>query len=189
MSNDLHIGESGTPEIGPPEPGPSRTPFRVAIVTGAAVLFVLVAVLLLPSGILLNPWFHGDQSSGAKRHVTPAGTQLLFGPAEQAYAAQIHVENLAMSRAENFLNQEVTTLAGDVVNTGNRSLQGLELSVEFSDTLRQVALRESRSVLDPPALAPGASRPFEISFEHVPTSWNMEQPAITVTALRFSDKN
>jgi hypothetical protein len=182
MSDDLHIGE-----IGPPDRGPNRTPFRIAVIAGAALVFILVAVLLLPSGILLNPWFHGDQATGAKRRVNSAGAQLLFGPAEQAYAARLQIENVAMSRAENFLNQEVTTLAGQVVNSGDRSLQGLELSVEFSDSLRQVVLRESRSVLDPPPLTPGARRDFEISFEHVPSAWNREQPSIAVTALRFTD--
>jgi hypothetical protein len=181
MSDDLQIGE-----LGPREPAPRRTPLGIAIAVGAVIIFVLVAVLLLPSGILMNPWYHGDRSSGAKRHVSAAGTQLLFGPAEQAYAPSIHIENIAMSRAENFLNQEVTTIAGEVVNGGAQSLLGLELTVEFSDTMHQVILRESRSVVDPPDLAPGARRAFEISFEHVPTSWNMEQPAIVVTALRLA---
>jgi hypothetical protein len=181
MSDELHIGD-----LGPHDPAPRRTPLGMAIVVGAAIIFVLVAVLLLPSGILLNPWFHGDRSSGAKRHVTAAGTQLLFGPVEQAYASRIHIENIAMSRAENFLNQEVTTISGEVVNTGAQSLRGLELTVEFSDSLHQVILRESRSVIDPPALASGARRAFEISFEHVPTSWSMEQPTVAVTALRLA---
>lgn len=181
MSDDLHIADPG-----PRDPAPRRTPLGIAIVVGAAIIFVLVAVLLLPSGILMNPWFHGDRSSGAKRHVTAAGTQLLFGPAEQVYASSIHVENIAMSRAENFLNQEVTTISGEVVNAGAESLLGLELTVEFSDSLHQVILRESRSVLDPPALAPGARRAFEISFEHVPTSWSMEQPTVAVTAMRLA---
>ena len=181
MSDDLHIGG-----LGPREPAPRRTPLGIAIAVGAVIIFVLVAVLLLPSGILLNPWFHGDRSSGAKRHVTAAGTQLLFGPAEQTYARNIHIENVAMSRAENFLNQEVTTIAGEVVNGGAESLLGLELTVEFSDSMHQLILRESRSIIDPPDLAPGARRAFEISFEHVPTSWNMKQPAIVVTALRLA---
>jgi len=182
MSNDPQF----TP-LHQPEPG--RSPFPVALVAGIAVVFVLVAALLFPSGMLLNPWFHGDQPSGAKRHLSAAGTQLLFGPAEQAYAPKISIENINMSRAENFLHQEVTTLAGEIVNRGNRSLQGVELTVEFSDELRQVVLRESRSVLDPPPLAPGARREFEISFEHVPDSWNLQQPAIAVTALRIAPAN
>ena len=179
MSDNLQFGALQDPE-------PNRGKFRFALIAGIAVVFVLVAALVLPSGMLLNPWSHGNQPNGVKRHLSAAGAQLLFGPAEQAYAPQIHIENIAMNRVENFLNQEVTTLSGEVVNTGDRSLQGIELTVEFSDELRQTILRESRSVLDPPPLAAGARRDFEISFEHVPASWNMQQPAIAVTALRFT---
>jgi hypothetical protein len=179
MSDNLQFGALKEPE-------PNRGKFRFALIVGIAVVFVLVAALLLPSGMLLNPWFHGDQPNGAKRHLSAAGAQLLFGPPEQAYAPQIRIENVTMSRAENFLNQEVTTLAGEIVNNGDRSLLGVELTVEFSDELRQTILRESRSVLDPPPLTAGGRREFEISFEHVPASWNIQQPAIAVTALRFT---
>jgi len=182
MSDNLQFGALQ-------DPGPKRGKFRFALIAGIVVVFVLVAALVLPSGMLLNPWFHGDQPSGTKRHLTAAGAQLLFGPAEQAYASQIHIESITMNRVENFLNQEVTTLSGEVVNTGDRSLQGLELTVEFSDELRQTVLRESRSVLDPPPLAAGARRDFEISFEHVPDSWNLQQPSVTVTALRLTPSN
>jgi len=181
---------SDDPQLGPlHQPEPNRGPFPFALVAGIAVVFVLVAALLFPSGMLLNPWFHGDRPSGAKRHLSASGAQLLFGAAEQAYVPQIHIENINMSRAENFLHQEVTTVGGEIVNTGNRALQGVELTVEFSDELRQVALRESRSVLDPPTLAPGGRREFEISFEHVPDSWNLQQPSVTVTALRLTPSN
>jgi hypothetical protein len=181
MNEELHIGP-------PDDPAPQRTSFRFALLAGAIVVFVLVAALLLPSGVLLNPWFHGDKSSGERRHVSASGTPLFFGPAEQAYAPQIQIENIVMSRAENFLNQEVTTLAGEVVNSGDRTLQGLELTVVFTDSLNQVVLREARTVLDSTAapLSPGARRDFEISFEHVPSTWNMQQPAISVTALRLA---
>ena len=47
-----------------------------------------------------------------------------FGAAEQAYAASVHIENIAMTRAENFIHQEVTTLTADLVNGGSRSLRG-----------------------------------------------------------------
>lgn len=180
MTDDLHIGP-------PHDPAPTRAPFRFALLAGAAVILVLVAALLLPSSILLNPWFHGDPSTSDKRHLTPGGVQQFFGPDEQAYAPHLQVENVSMSKAENFLNQEVTTLNGEVLNSGDRSLLGLELTIEFSDSLRQVILRESRSVLEPAAapLAPGARRGFEVSFEHLPPSWNLEQPNIRVSALRF----
>jgi hypothetical protein len=181
MNEELHIGP-------PEEPARGRGSFPVALLAGAAVALVVVGALLLPSGIVLNPWFHGDKSQGEHRHADPSGVQLFWGPAEQAYAPAIHIEDLNMSRAENFLNQEVTTLAGAVNNTGGQALQGLELTVIFSDSLNQVVLREARSVFDAgaPPLAPGARRDFEISFEHVPATWNVQAPVIVVTALRFA---
>ena len=180
MNEELHIGP-------PDDPAPQRTSFRFALLGGAVLAFLLVAALLLPSGIVLNPWFHGDRSTAGRRHAGASGLPLVFGPAEQAYAPQIHIENIAMSRVQNFLNQEVTVLAGQVVNSGDRSLQGIELTVVFSDTLNQVVLRESRSVLDPGSLplAPGEHRDFEISFEHLPSSWNMQQPVVAVTAMNM----
>lgn len=181
MTDDLHIGS-------PQDPARGRKSFRWALLVGAAIVFVLVAALLLPSGMLLNPWFHGNPSTSDKRHLTPSGVQQFFGPAEQAYVPHLQIENIAMSKAENFLNQEVTTLTGEVVNSGDRALLGLELTIEFHDSLHQVILRESRSVLDPATapFAPGTRREFEISFERLPASWNFEEPVVRVSALRFA---
>src|ERR1017187_1558165 len=117
MTDDLQLGT-------PHDPVPTRTPFRFALLAGAAVMLVIVAALLLPSSILLNPWFHGNPSTSDKRHLTPGGVQQFFGPAEQAYAPRLQIENIAMSKAENFLNQEVTSLTGEVVNSGERTLLG-----------------------------------------------------------------
>jgi hypothetical protein len=98
------------------------------------------------------------------------------------------MQNISMSRAENFIHQEVTYLSGGLVNGGTRSLAGLELTVEFSDELHQVVLRESRAVLSArePVLGPGEHRSFEISFDHIPPSWNMQQPSVRVTGLQFA---
>jgi len=95
---------------------------------------------------------------------------------------------LALSRAENFLNQEVTTLGGRLTNTGNLPLSNVELTVEFSDELGQIVLRESRAVFvaQAPQLAPGDRRNFEISFEHIPSSWNIQQPTVRITGILFT---
>ena len=113
---------------------------------------------------------------------------LPFGAAEQEYARKLQIEKLALSRAENFLHQQVTTLAGELINAGDRPLQNVELTVEFSDQLPQVVLRESRPVLavGRPPLAPGERREFEISFEHIPTSWNRQLPDVRVSGVLFA---
>jgi hypothetical protein len=74
-------------------------------------------------------------------------TRFPFGPLEQAYAPKVQFANFEMSRAESYLNQEVTYLAGDVMNSGDRALSGIEATIEFQDDMKQIALRETRPVL------------------------------------------
>jgi hypothetical protein len=49
----------------------------------------------------------------------------------------------------------------------------------------QVALRETRGILGSPAvpLGPGQERKFDISFDRVPSSWNMQPPVLRVAHL------
>jgi len=125
----------------------------------------------------------------------PTGTVQLNIPAkmnaqEQAYTKTLRIENIALSRAENFIHQEVTILKADVVNDGSQVVQRLFVTVEFVDDMRQIVLRETRPVLGTPPtpLAAGQRRSFEISFDRVPSSWNMQQPAVTVAALQLAAK-
>ena len=110
--------------------------------------------------------------------------------AEQAYLKNIRFEKIALSRAENFIRQEVTILSGEVVNDGSENIQLLSLTVEFADSMNQIALRETRSVLGAPSatLSPGERRPFEISFDHVPSSWNMQQPYVRASYVQLSPR-
>jgi hypothetical protein len=156
-----------------PQPG-SRLPW-----------LALLAVALV---IGLGLYFYFSPET--EQHPAASGSlpRLSFGPAEQSYAPSVHVENLTLSKNENFLNQEVTTLSGDVANAGGRPLRDVEITIEFFDELHQVVLRETRSLFSssPAPLAPGELREFEISFEHIPSSWNTEPPAVRVTGLLFS---
>jgi hypothetical protein len=145
------------------------------MVAAAAVVIVLAGFYLWPG--------RQSPSRGGAQQVHPP-----FGPEERAYAAKIAIENLSLSRAENFLHQEVTTRAGDLVNNGERSLREIELTVEFVDDMNQIALRETRLALTSanPPLGPGERRAFDVSFEHIPTSWNRQQPVVRITGLLFA---
>jgi len=151
---------------------------RVTLVLAAIVVFVIAASL----------WFLFKPTPAPQ----PGTVQLVVTPrmsdSEKDYAKNLRVENIAMSRAENFLHQEVTVLNAEVVNAGPQAIAALELSVEFSDEMNQVVLREARGVLGTPpaALVPGERRSFEISFDHVPPSWNMQLPAVSVTTLQLA---
>jgi hypothetical protein len=153
---------------------PDRGRFNFALLLAvAAVLIILVALFAWP----------GRQSPPG---AAPQTSHLSFGPAEQAYAPKVRLESITLSRAENFLHQEVTTLSGELVNTGDRALRGVEITIEFFDDMNQIALREQRPALaGAPPLAPGERRSFEVSFEHISSSWNMQQPLVRVTGLQF----
>jgi hypothetical protein len=154
---------------------PDRGRFNFALILAAAAALIIVAALYFWPGRQSPP-------GGAPREA-----RFAFGAAEQAYEPQIALENIALSRAENFLNQEVTTLSCEMVDRGDRALSGVEVTIEFFDEMNQIALRERRAVLVPgaPPLAPGERRGFEVSFEHIPSSWNMQQPLVHITGLRF----
>ena len=165
------------PHIQSPDPAQSEGGgFNFALILAAAAIVVIVAAFYFSPGRQSPP--------GA----APQQTHFAFGAAEQAYAASVHVENIALTRAENFIHQEVTTLTADVVNAGSRSLKGVEVTITFSDDMTQIALRESRAVVVPPnpPLAAGERRQFDFVFEHIPTSWNMQQPIVRITGLEFT---
>ncbi len=146
----------------------------------AAFAAGLVVVLVL----LLGLFFLAQRS----RHNVPvAETRLSMTAVEQAYAGRIHFVDLKMSRAANFLNQEVTYLFGTMSNDGDRAIGEAEITIEFHDSLNQVVLRETHRVLGARAgpLGAGQNREFQVSFDHVPPDWNVQVPSIRVTGLRL----
>ena len=151
---------------------------RHPLVIAAATLFCLAAFyLLLFRGPALSP--------------SAVQTRFPFGAQEQAYAPKLQFGNFEMSRAESFIHQEVTYLAGDVTNSGERTLSGIEATIEFQDDMKQIALKETRPILfgATAALPPGKTAHFEISFDHVPPSWNMQLPTVQVAGLQFAPRN
>lgn len=158
--------------------------------SGSKLRFVIVFAAALVVGVLAY-FFTRDASKPAAGSSTSTASQAAtMGPEESGYVSNVAVDHLEVSRAENFLHQEVTTISGQINNAGERALASVELTIEFSDELNQIAQRETRSLFGPPGppIAAGDHREFEVSFEHISNSWNMRQPAVKVTGLQFSPK-
>jgi hypothetical protein len=149
-------------------------------------LNILLGVLVVVA-IALSFWFAFKAPQGSSSRA-PSNISVPMNPAEQAYTKSIQIENIRLSRAENFLHQEVTILNADAVNAGPQSVAALAVTVEFFDDLHQVVLRETRSALGSPAaaLTPGQRRSFAISFERVPSGWNLQQPSVQVVYLQLT---
>jgi hypothetical protein len=151
----------------------------------SSVTIMLGAIVLL--AIFVSLWFLF--APPLNKNTTPGqiGATFKMIPAERDYLPKLRVEKIALSRAENFLHQEVTILNAEVTNDGAKTVRALLLTVEFRDELNQVVLRETRGTLGTPpvALAPGESRLIEISFDNVPKSWNRQQPSARVSYLQL----
>ena len=145
-----------------------------------AAIAATVAGLFLLAGIL----YLGRPGKQAIAPPTPERLPPL-GAAEQAYLPHLHFSQLKMSRAANFLGQEVTYLDGEVTNAGSRRARAIEIVLDFKDLVGQTVLRETARPLGRRAspFPPGASREFRLSFEHVPMMWDQAVPEIRVTGL------
>lgn len=142
--------------------------------------------LLVAAAIILSLYFLFEpfrQNAVSVRQSVPVN----MNPAEQDYVKKIDIRNIAMSRAENFLHQEVTTMSAEIYNSGELPVVALSVTAEFFDDMNQIVLRETRPVLphSRAPLKPGEHRNFEISFDHVPASWNMQTPAVRVAGLQL----
>jgi hypothetical protein len=159
------------PSIEPREP----SSFPVALIIGVIVVALIVAGITIAARV-------------SRKH-SPQGEQHLpFGPAEQAAAARLHFLDLQMSRASNFLNQDVTYVAGVLENSGVDDLDDVEVTMEFHDPFKQVILRETRRLFGPntPVIQGGTRRDFQISLEYIPEQWDQQYPSIRVVGVQLA---
>jgi hypothetical protein len=143
---------------------------RLALLAGAGLAIVIVALLLY--------WLGTSRRSG-----TPSA----LAEEQRGYLQQIVVSNPRMSAADNFLGHTVTYLDAPITNKGIRAVSQVQLEMEFVDMLGQVVLRESNRPVNTqtPALQPGETRTFQVSFEHMPLEWNQAPPRIRVKLVTF----
>ena len=146
----------------------------------SAVLWGSIMAVAVLGGLIWLIFLH---SSSPRKEAN----RLPFGPVEQAYASRIGFSGFEMSRAANFLNQEVTYLSGNVANQGDRGVREIEVTIEFRDALNQVVLRDARRLLGKAGqrLAPGERRDFRIAFDHVPADWNVQMPSVRISGLEL----
>jgi hypothetical protein len=150
-----------------------KSAFPVAFAIGIVVVLLLVAGLILVTRMT--------------RSKAPAAQPLPFGPAERAAAARIHFLEPQMAQASNYLNQQVTYVAGTISNDGVATIRELEVNFEFHDPFKQVILRETRRLLGPNGkpIGGGERRDFQVTLDYVPAEWDQQYPTIQITGLQL----
>jgi hypothetical protein len=158
------------------EPGESsykdqRSQFPYAFAAGLIIVAILVTVIVL---VVKHT-----------RTAPVAEVKLPYGAAEQAYSDRIHFDDIKLAHATNFLNQDFTYVAGTVANMGDKDIKAIQVQIEFRNTLDQVVLRETESLIPPDAdpIPAGQRRDFQVTLEHLSEEWNHQYPSIHVTGL------
>lgn len=152
--------------------GEEKRGFPVAFVAGLVVVSIIVIISLVAT--------HSQKPAQPGQE-----PKLPFTADAQSYAGNVHFQNLELSESDNMLNEKFTYLDGVISNGGARSIEAMEILVEFHDPFNQMILRETHRVISAPAvpLGPGKQREFQITFEHLPAEWNQQYPTIRVTGL------
>ena len=115
--------------------------------------------------------------------------------APHPYAANLKPSDLKMSAAENFVGASVTYIDGNVTNSGDKTVTHAIVHVAFKNSLGEVAQAEDVPLhvlqtngpypdavdLSLSPLAPGQSKPFRLTFEHISSDWNQAYPDLQVT--------
>jgi hypothetical protein len=113
------------------------------------------------------------------------------------YISKLTISDLKMSQAQNFVGASVTYIDGTLTNAGDKILTHATVRVTFKDSYGQVAQIEDLPIkilqtagpypeavdLAVSPLAPGHSKPFRLTFEHVSDQWNQAYPELQVSAV------
>lgn len=93
------------------------------------------------------------------------------------------------------MGASVTYVDGIVTNAGDKTVSHVVIHVSFKNSLDQIAQAEDVPLhvlqtsgpypdavdLSASPLAPGQSKPFRLTFEHISADWNQAYPELQVT--------
>jgi hypothetical protein len=128
-------------------------------------------------------WFFYMSRPAPHPELQPASAE------ELAYAPKVVLANLTMKAAENFMQQRVVEVRGDILNAGGRALDAVYVDCTFTGIDGRQVYRERQAAFlsKTNPLKPGETRPFRLAFDHLPDNWNQAMPALAVAKLGFAD--
>jgi len=131
--------------------------------------------------------------------LTRAGKSAAINPADPNLA-RVQLSNLHMATAQNFAGGSVTYIEGKITNGADRKLNAAQVEVLFKNSLGETAQKENSlaltvllpnspyvdyGTLDRAPLAPGQSRDFRITLEHVSADWDGQLPQVKVISIGY----
>jgi len=159
----------------PPEGG--GVPVAAWGIAGLAVLAVVIGLIF------------------ATRHKSQAPPNTIQPLA--AYAAELHLSQLAMSESTSLSGGKSTFIDGHIQNAGAETVSGITVQVIFRndeamppqvETLPLSVIRTREPYIDiqpvsASPLKPGDQRDFRLIFETIPANWNTQMPEIHIISV------
>jgi hypothetical protein len=108
----------------------------------------------------------------------------------------VTAENPVMDSHESYLKQSIVEITGNLLNTGDRAINSVAVTWLFYEPgavmpdgkLYQEVIWHERTFLvtrKGGGLDPGKVRPFKVSFDNIPDSWNQAMPSLVIAAIEF----
>jgi hypothetical protein len=147
-------------------------------------LVIAAAIVLIAAAVVILIMEHGKGATT----VTP------ISAAQDSYAVNLPITNLAMSEAANLAGGKLTYLDGHIANTGSKTVTGVTVQVLFrtfahevaqneTQPLKLVRMREPYVDLEPVSSDPlnaGSGQDFRLIFDTVSPDWDGAYPEIRV---------
>jgi hypothetical protein len=106
----------------------------------------------------------------------------------RAYARNLQLSDVEMKASENYFQQAVVEIEGKIANTGDRTLDTVEIYCVFRDPYGQLVLRRRLAIVSTRmgGLKPGETKSFRLPFDDLPASWNQAMPQLVIAGVKFS---
>jgi hypothetical protein len=153
----------------------------LAVRKGPAIgIPVYVAAALAVVGLALFAYFQY-----APRH--PAAG-LPLSPEGKAYVKNLALSDINMHATGSFANQTLVEIEGKIGNTGDRSIDVIEIYCVFYDTYGQLVFKPRVPIVSARmgGLKPGEIKSFRLPFDEIPDSWNQALPLLVIAGVKFS---
>ncbi len=114
--------------------------------------------------------------------------QLPLSPEGKAYVKSLALSDITMKATGSFANQTLVEVEGKIANTGDRSIDVIEIYCVFYDTYGQMVFRPRVPIVSSRmgGLKPGETKSFRLPFDEIPDSWNQALPYLVIAGLKFS---
>ncbi len=143
-----------------------------------AIAYVIIAAIVIAVGLF---WYSRYTSS--QQPPAPG----LTSEAKQ-YVRYLKLSDVSLKATESYVKQLVIEVQGKITNTGNKTVEFVDVYCVFYDAYGQLVRRERVPIVNSRTgvLKPSETKPFRLPFDDVPDSWNHQMPQLVIAGMRFS---